>query len=193
MMITMNQITKEIFISTIDSLQAQVSRDIDASNAISQVFDTDAVYDNSLLVKAVIKLLQIHFPKDDKGFCEIEHYCFDMNFGKIQGEELVTAEDLWDRLNASETGYTIQFEYIPNQPLMLKSPFERRSIVSTHPLIDDNPKIETLLEFVENKLKEVRTLRDTSDEYKDGAKRHSLHGEFNAYCEVLRKLKEDGV
>lgn len=122
MMITMNQITKEIFISTIDSLQAQVSRDINASNAISQVFDTDAVYDNSLLVKAVIKLLQIHFPKDDKGFCEIEHYCFDMNFGKIQGEELVTSEDLWDRLNAEKVYWHNQFE----------------CMTSTHPLIDDN-------------------------------------------------------
>lgn len=217
MMITMNQITKEIFISTIDSLQAQVSRDINASNAISQVFDTDAVYDNSLLVKAVIKLLQIHFPKDDKGFCEIEHYCFDMNFGKIQGEELVTAEDLWDRLTEIKISWKnierydadklSPKKYIHDEvgqwptdviktfkPLFGKDKlFLKESMTSTHPLIDDNPKIETLLEFVENKLKEVRILRDTSDEYKDGAKRHSLHGEFNAYCEVLKKLKEDGV
>ncbi|MBC7845536.1 MAG: hypothetical protein H7Y10_03490 [Flavobacterium sp.] len=98
----MSLLTKELFISTIDSLQGQVSRDIAASNAISQVFDTDAVYDNSLLVTAMIKLLQLHFPKDANGFCEIEHYCFDMNFGKIQGEELITSEDLWDRLNMVE-------------------------------------------------------------------------------------------
>lgn len=147
MMITMNQLTKEIFISTIDSLQAQVSRDIDASNAISQVFDTDAVYDNSLLVKAVIKLLQVHFPKDDKGFCEIEHYCFDMNFGKIQGEELVTAEDLWDRLNSVDILKVIKKEIFNNQPVSRQSDLLLKGILgtfgldpvpSTHPLIDDN-------------------------------------------------------
>jgi len=98
----MSTLTKEVFISTIESLQTQVSKDIAASNAISKVFDTDAVYDNSLLVKALIKLLQIHFPKDENGFCEIEHYCFDMNFGKIQGQELITPEDLWDRLDRIE-------------------------------------------------------------------------------------------
>lgn len=96
-------LTKELFITTIDSLQMQVSKDIAASNAINQVFDTDAVYDNSLLVKAIIKLLQLHFPKEENGFCEIEHYCFDMNFGKIQGEELITSEDLWDRLTEIKT------------------------------------------------------------------------------------------
>jgi len=141
----MNRITKEIFISTIDSLQAQVSRDIDASNAISKVFDTDAVYDNSLLVKAVIKLLQIHFPKDENGFCEIEHYCFDMNFGKIQGEELVTAEDLWDRIEAVDyMAIPVSWknlcdknhiaQYIPDEA----GQFDRQRMTSTHPLIDDN-------------------------------------------------------
>lgn len=151
----MNSITKEVFISTIDSLQAQVSRDIAASNAISQVFDTDAVYDNSLLVKAVIKLLQIHFPKDENGFCEIEHYCFDMNFGKIQGEELVTAEDLWCRLNMEEVVVgDCLYKFTPWE--MLNDPIEVvdgasdfiptkkfrpkcfLGMTSTHPLIDDN-------------------------------------------------------
>jgi hypothetical protein len=35
-----------------------------------------------------IKLLQVHFPKDD--FCEIEHYCYAMNFGKIGENALIT-------------------------------------------------------------------------------------------------------
>ena len=80
----MNLLPKEIFISTLDCLREQTLKDIDASIAISKVFATDAVYDNSLLIRATIKLLQVFFPKDENGFCEIEHYCFYMNFGMIQ-------------------------------------------------------------------------------------------------------------
>jgi len=108
----MSNLSKELFISTIEALQAQKSKDIDASNAINKVFHTDAAYDNDLLIKAVVTLLQVHFPKDNNGFCEIEHFMFDMNFGKLGDQELVTAEDLWDRLT-------------------------REPLVSTHSLIDD--------------------------------------------------------
>ena len=119
----MNLLPKEIFISTLDCLREQTLKDIDASIAISKVFATDAVYDNSLLIRATIKLLQVFFPKGENGFCEIEHYIFDMNFGKIGSDDLITSEDLWDRLNASKTYWENQFE----------------SMTSTHPLIDDNP------------------------------------------------------
>lgn len=159
----MNTLTKELFISTIESLQEQVCKDIAASNAISQVFDTDAVYDNSLLVKALIKLLQVYFPKDENGFCEIEHYCFDMNFGKIQDQELITAEDLWDRINETKFKFEIVgrksydgedikidlgWKWLDNPDQSQVSDFisAKKSrlngfsgMTSTHPLIDDNP------------------------------------------------------
>jgi len=119
----MNLLPKEIFISTLDCLREQTLKDIDASIAISKVFATDAVYDNSLLIRATIKLLQVFFPKSENGFCEIEHYIFDMNFGKIGSDDLITSEDLWDRLNKDKVYWESCFESMP----------------STHPLIDDNP------------------------------------------------------
>lgn len=149
----MNQITKDDFISTVESLQLQVSKDINASNAISQVFATDSVYDNSLLVKAIIKLLQIHFPKDENGFCEIEHYCFDMNFGRIQGQDLITPEDLWDRLTEIKISWNNIEKYDSEKSNRYLNDevgqwsasitegclWEQQPIIpSTHPLIDDD-------------------------------------------------------
>lgn len=157
----MSQITKEIFISTIESLREQSFRDISASNAISKVFDTDALYDNSLVIRATIKLLQVFFPKDENGFCEIEHYCFDMNYGKIEGMDLISAEDLWDRLDCIEVVDSLQVKInrIPweldeagqwerrKHPSILcpdprtKEDFKgvlQYAMTSTHPLIDDN-------------------------------------------------------
>ena len=142
----MNTLPKDVFISTIESLQLQVSRDVDASNAISKVFATDAVYDNSLLIMATIKLLQVFFPKDENGFCEIEHYCFDMNFGKIGSDDLITPEDLWDRLDNKEfydasimeslESFTDNLNENGISPPKLRGLF---GMISTHPLIDDNP------------------------------------------------------
>ena len=137
----MNLLPKEIFISTLDCLREQTLKDIDASNAISKVFATDAVYDNSLLIRATIKLLQVFFPKGENGFCEIEHYCFDMNFGKIDGRDLITSEDLWDRLDRIEV---VDSAYYKQYPLTIKESFKGVlypiNMTSTHPLIDDNPK-----------------------------------------------------
>jgi hypothetical protein len=41
-----------------------------------------------------MKLLQSFLPKDKNGFCEIEHYCYYLEFGRINDQELMTAEDL---------------------------------------------------------------------------------------------------
>ena len=123
----MNLLPKEIFVSVIESLREQSCRDIEASIAMNKVFATDALYDNSLLIKSTIKLLQLFFPKAENGFCEIEHYCFEMNFGKIQGQELITTEDLWDRLNTDRAKE--RFKGILDFQM-----------IYTHPLIDDNPK-----------------------------------------------------
>lgn len=108
-------LTLEVFTSVIESIRLQIEKDKDASFNLEKALKLDegtvCLYDNELLIKSLIKLLQVHFPK--KGdHCDIEHYMFDMNFGKIGEEELITIEHLWLYLN---------------QP----------PIVSTHPLIDE--------------------------------------------------------
>jgi hypothetical protein len=97
----MKNLPKDVFVSSIESIRLQTHKDIVNADYIGKVFHTDtiATYDNSSLVKVIIALLQVHFPKDENGFCEIEHYCFDMNFGKISGQEVITPEDLWYQLN----------------------------------------------------------------------------------------------
>lgn len=184
----MKSLSKDDFISAIESLQLQVSKDIDNSNTISKVFDTDAVYDNSLLVKAVIKLLQVFFPKDENGFCEIEHYCFDMNFGKVSDQELITPEDLWDRLNydsrfkpskflidevglwpsaAKRVWLTKKEDVIPPFEIRIEwrdkqgATTDLRStepIPSTHPFIDDYPKQETILDIIEREKEDAHEM-----------------------------------
>jgi hypothetical protein len=92
-------ISKEAFISAIESIREQTYTDFINGEKIQSVFrGTDFfMYDNSLLEITIIKLLQVHFPKKDD-FCEIEHYCYAMNFGKVGENALITVEDLWNIL-----------------------------------------------------------------------------------------------
>lgn len=95
----MDKITKKIFISAIEALRKQAAKDKKNALAMEFMFPGSDVfgYDNDLLEKSVITLLQTHFPKNED-FCEIEHYCYQMNFGKIGEKDLISSEDLWDRL-----------------------------------------------------------------------------------------------
>jgi hypothetical protein len=136
-------IGKALFIDSIEAIRLQMAYDTAKAEAMSNVLNIDEVtiplYDNSMLIKAIINLLRVSFPKDATGFCEIDHYCFDMNFGKISEEEVITPEDLWNRLSDEKSNKSLveissyMSEYNPvcqdSQPM----------IVSTHPLIDDNP------------------------------------------------------
>jgi hypothetical protein len=101
----MGIITEEIFTNAIETLRLQFQYDIQQAQALSialkVVEDNIPTYDNSRLVKSIISLLQIHFPKQD-GFCMIEHYCFNMNFGKVGDKELITIENLWFEVNKNQ-------------------------------------------------------------------------------------------
>jgi|GEM_PF-4053312 len=93
-------ISREKFIQAIDVLRVQTHNDRLACESIEHVFPGSQVnvYDNSLLIKMVIRLLREWFPVDKNNFCEIDHYCFDLNFGKYGDSEVITAGDLYDRL-----------------------------------------------------------------------------------------------
>jgi hypothetical protein len=93
-------ISKEDFVGIINSMQEQYAYDLAYSYSLSELVKTDDVraYDNSLLCKSLIKLLQTYFPLSHEcNFCEIEHYCYVINFGKL-GEEYESPGDLYDRL-----------------------------------------------------------------------------------------------
>ena len=114
----MAKITEEQFVSIIESLRLQTRKDVEYASAMEDVLKVEGVscYDNSMLFKSIISLLQVYFPKTNN-HCPIEHYCFELNFGKIGEQELITAEDLW-------------YELVNHAPL-----------TSTHSLIDDNSQL----------------------------------------------------
>lgn len=92
----MQIIEKEIFCLAIESMREQIAKDKLNSSLIQEVFpiNEEFLYDNSLLIKQIINLLAIWFDKE-----ELEHYCFDMNFGKQNSEsDWETAEMFYDRL-----------------------------------------------------------------------------------------------
>jgi len=99
----MGMITKKMFVHTILTLRLQFQYDIEQAQALSValkvVEENIPTYNNNPLIKAIISLLQLHFPKDSNGFCRIEHYCFELNFGKVGDQELITTDDLWFELN----------------------------------------------------------------------------------------------
>ncbi len=140
-------LTQEHFVSTIDAIRMQLHKDYAYADAVSTLFNTDSIgpYDNSLLVKQLISLLQMYFPRDKEGFCYIEHYCFELNFGKCGDQELVTAEDLYYRLISKEyiaeskdlkPNISVNFS---NKLRTVVDALGNEHLVSTHPLIDDYP------------------------------------------------------
>lgn len=101
-------IERSVFVSVLDGLRDQYERDRRNSELISKMFSCHgSLYDNGILVASVIRLLQQWFPKDGDGFCEIEHWIFERNFGKVilhdmenggYEVERETAEEFYDRL-----------------------------------------------------------------------------------------------
>lgn len=116
-------VSKEKFVSTIEAIQGQLLLDKSNSESIAAMFsfnESDGLYDNHSLIKQLILLLQDSFPKDENGFCEIEHYCFDLDFGKAleEGGECESADQLYDRLRGSKIK-SYEFIGIENEKISL--------------------------------------------------------------------------
>ncbi|WP_395073929.1 hypothetical protein [Flavobacterium sp.] len=106
-------ISKEKFVLIIESLKTQYLYDEAYAFGLSELIKTEDVvmYDNSVLIHAVINLLQQYFPKDKEGFCEIEFYCYVLNFGK-NGEEYESSEEFYDRLVGNNKVSSIFPEFV---------------------------------------------------------------------------------
>lgn len=72
-------IDKQVFYEVLECLRQQMAHDKKSSELMAEAFQVDQfiLYDNSLLIKQIINLLGIWFDKS-----ELEHYIFDLNFGK---------------------------------------------------------------------------------------------------------------
>ena len=95
----MGILSLEKFVAVIEAIHGQVMLDKCNAEMINQVFNGSFYgYDNTAVIKSNIMLLQEWFPRDAYGHCEIEHYLFELNFGKVSEDVVITPEDLYYRL-----------------------------------------------------------------------------------------------
>lgn len=91
--------TKQIFINAIESIRIQMANDKDYSYALGELLKSDVqLYDNSKLIKSIIELLHIFFPRNEAGYSELEFYCFESQFGKFGYDDFLSSEGLWELL-----------------------------------------------------------------------------------------------
>ena len=90
-------IEKQTFIEAIEAMRYQYEKDKEHSESIGKIFSTEYcnLYDNEGLYKEIIKFLRIWFPVDEDGFCEIEHFCWFLEFGKVEN---ISVEEFYERL-----------------------------------------------------------------------------------------------
>lgn len=97
-------ISKKLFCEIIESLIIQILKDREIGSYFlinsGAILQGTCTYDNSGVIKSCVKLLQEYFPKDKDGWCEIEHYLYECEFGKPLKESMETesVEDLYKRL-----------------------------------------------------------------------------------------------
>lgn len=93
-------IDKLLFCTVIENLRQQIYLNDTFGEAVQEMFSSGCKcsYNDDLLIISIMSLLHIHFPRDENGFSEIEHYCFTIDFGKLENNEIITAEDLYDSL-----------------------------------------------------------------------------------------------
>lgn len=90
-------ISKEIFVEVIECLHQQYLQDKEYVNGVSVVFGVDIpLYDNSHLLRSTLAMLRLFFPIDSEGHCDIEHFCYVCDFGKIG--DIESASELYDYL-----------------------------------------------------------------------------------------------
>ena len=93
-------ISKELFTQIIENLRQQVYLDKKHGDAIAEMFGvkSQCSYNDNLLVRSILDLLQVYFPKLD-GFCRIEFFIDFLEFGRTtENSDEVTASELYDTL-----------------------------------------------------------------------------------------------
>lgn len=102
--------TKELFIETMNALQAQYSHDAECSKAAGIIFpDTHmGLYDNHRLTNQLIKLLQISF-NDEHRDSWIEYYMRELDFGKKWSTDFTGRRADKSIINMSNAGELFDF------------------------------------------------------------------------------------
>ncbi len=94
-------IDRQTFSETIELIRQQILFDRRIGETIQEAFGVHqkCSYMDNMAIQAVVKLLQVHFPKDENGFCRIEFYIDCLEFGRTtENSDEVTASELYDTL-----------------------------------------------------------------------------------------------
>jgi hypothetical protein len=129
-------IMRENFIIVMDAIEKQHAIDIDYAEKASALHGGSDLktYDNSLLLNSLFKLLQADFVPVN-GECIIEDYCYNHNFGIVDGERVLD----FDRL------YTILVVYLKYGCLQIENDW----------FIKETEKYKTLVDRAKEALKNV--------------------------------------
>lgn len=95
---------KKLFCSVMERLMLQIIQDKEISSFFyvnsGSIMSNSLTYNNKNVITALMDLLHEYFPRDKDGFSELEHYVFDLEFGKPlkEGGEVESLESLYKRL-----------------------------------------------------------------------------------------------
>lgn len=93
-------VDKITFCKVIENLRQQYYLDRKNGEAIQEMFGVKSKcsYNDNLLVRSILDLLQIYFPKTED-FCRIEFFMDCLEFGRTtENSDEITAEELYDTL-----------------------------------------------------------------------------------------------
>lgn len=92
-------ITRNLFITVIESIEQQIEYDKAYAYGMEQLFNCEntPLYDNSKIINSLIELLRLWFPRESEDHCELTHYCFVTNFKDDNGN-FKSAGQLYDEL-----------------------------------------------------------------------------------------------
>lgn len=96
--------SRELFIETIDALQKQTEHDRQCSAAFSVILPNDYIsnYDNNILYKQLLKIIQIAM-NDEYKDSWIKYYMWELDFGKDYRVGCATMEN-GDNIDLSNSG-----------------------------------------------------------------------------------------
>lgn len=88
------------FTSIIETIQTQLNSDNDYAKNLGEALGVEInPYNNSLLVNLLVDVIGSWFENKTDVISKVNHFMYDMNFGRLNGKSLVTIEDTWIWIN----------------------------------------------------------------------------------------------
>lgn len=92
--------SKDNFIFTIEALKRQLDYDKTYARTATKLFDAEdmPMYNNGILVQTLVSGLCNYFEDMEEANREICRYMYELDFGRCYGSDIISPEDLYDRI-----------------------------------------------------------------------------------------------